>query len=89
MRRAMKVKSKGTEEVIHAVENGEITVNEAERIVELKPHSQRRVVSIKDKNERALTEDEAKLTGVGMPSLATRHLPRSGLDVIDIAGEVM
>lgn len=52
VQRGIKVMKQGTPELVKAVESDSITVTEAARIADLKPHSQRRIVVIKDKRER-------------------------------------
>lgn len=52
VQRGIKVVRHGVSELVQAVERNEITVTEGARIAELQPHSQRRVVAIKDGPER-------------------------------------
>lgn len=52
VQRAIKVKKQGIPEVFKAVEDGRVTVNEGARIVDLKPHAQKQIVQLQDKNER-------------------------------------
>lgn len=50
--RAIRVNKKGAPELIAAVEAGKITVNEAEKIVQLNPDAQKKIASIEDHRER-------------------------------------
>ena len=53
VQRAIKVTRKGEPEVVKAVEQGRMTVNEAARVVDLNAASQRRVAAIDDKRQRS------------------------------------
>lgn len=57
--RAISVKKKGIPEVAKAVEDGGMKVHEAERIVRLKPDSQRRIIEITDVRERQAATTKA------------------------------
>lgn len=57
MNRAIKVREQGTEELNAAVAAGEITLNQAEKIVELNPSAQRKIVEApKERRADALRE---------------------------------
>jgi hypothetical protein len=51
--RAISVREKGIDKLVTAVESGEVTVNEAERIAKLKPESQERIMGLGSKKARA------------------------------------
>lgn len=86
--RAISVKKKGIPEIALAVEKDEMKVNEAERIVRLKPDSQRRIIAISDKRERqAATVKALNISGAKKQKAA--HVAAAALPGTDFVRRFM
>lgn len=58
---AAKVLEKAAPEVIDKIRSGDMTVNEAKNIIDLRPEAQRRIADIQDKSQRKRATQEANI----------------------------